>query len=101
MELREGIEVATFAGGCFGVLKQFFRTERVHKAVSGYIGGIVENPTYAAICKGDTGHAEAIRITFDSSIISFGTLLEFSLHDPTTLNRQGNDVGTQYSEILP
>jgi peptide-methionine (S)-S-oxide reductase len=63
--------------------------------VSGYIGGIVENPTYAAICKGD-GHAEAIRITFDSSIISFGTLLELFFATRPTTNRQGNDVGTQY-----
>jgi peptide-methionine (S)-S-oxide reductase len=90
MELREGIEVATFAGGCFGVLKQFFRTERAHKAVSGYIGGIVENPTYAAICKGDTGHAEAIRITFDSSNFFWNTFRVFFTR-PNNLKSSGND----------
>lgn len=104
MELQEGLEVATFAGGCFWCTEAvFLELKGVHSVVSGYIGGEVENPSYAAICKGDTGHAEAIRITFDSNVISFGTLLElfFATHDPTTLNRQGNDVGTQYrSEIF-
>lgn len=104
MELQEGLEVATFAGGCFWCTEAvFLELTGVQSVVSGYIGGAVANPTYAAICKGDTGHAEAIRITFDPTIVSFGTLLElfFATHDPTTLNRQGNDVGTQYrSEIF-
>ena len=104
MELQEVIEVATFAGGCFWCTEAvFLELKGVQSVVSGYIGGEVVNPTYAAICKGDTGHAEAIRITFDSTVISFGKLLElfFATHDPTTLNRQGNDVGTQYrSEIF-
>lgn len=104
MDLQEGIEVATFAGGCFWCTEAvFLELKGVQSVVSGYIGGTVENPTYAAICNGDTGHAEAIRITFDPTVISFGTLLElfFATHDPTTLNRQGNDVGTQYrSEIF-
>lgn len=104
MELREGIEVATFAGGCFWCTEAvFLELKGVHTVVSGYIGGEIENPTYAAICTGQTGHAEAIRITYDASLISFATLLElfFATHDPTTLNRQGNDVGTQYrSEIF-
>ncbi|MDG2432280.1 peptide-methionine (S)-S-oxide reductase MsrA [Flavobacterium sp.] len=104
MDLHEGLEVATLAGGCFWCTEAvFLELKGVHSVVSGYIGGEVENPTYAAICKGDTGHAEAIRITFDLKVISFGTLLElfFATHDPTTLNRQGNDVGTQYrSEIF-
>lgn len=104
MELQNELEVATFAGGCFWCTEAvFLELNGVNKVVSGYIGGKTVNPTYKEICNGDTGHAEAIQITFDPNVISFGELLEifFATHDPTTLNRQGNDVGTQYrSEIF-
>jgi peptide-methionine (S)-S-oxide reductase len=104
MELQNELEVATFAGGCFWCTEAvFLELNGVNKVVSGYIGGKTLNPTYKDICNGDTGHAEAIQITFDPNIISFGELLEifFATHDPTTLNRQGNDIGTQYrSEIF-
>lgn len=104
MELQNELEVATFAGGCFWCTEAvFLELEGVKKVVSGYIGGKTINPTYKDICNGDTGHAEAIQITFDPNTISFGQLLEifFATHDPTTLNRQGNDIGTQYrSEIF-
>lgn len=104
MEKQEGIEVATFAGGCFWCTEALFlELKGVQKVVSGYIGGDTVNPSYAAVCSGETGHAEAIQISFDPNEISFGELLEifFATHDPTTLNRQGNDVGTQYrSEIF-
>ena len=102
--MEQGMEVATFAGGCFWCTEAvFLELNGVKTVVSGYIGGETINPTYADICNGDTGHAEAIQITFDASKISFGELLEifFATHDPTTLNRQGNDIGTQYrSEIF-
>jgi len=104
MEMQEKIEVATFAGGCFWCTEAvFLELNGVQSVVSGYIGGKTINPTYKDICNGDTGHAEAIQITFDSSKITFQELLEifFATHDPTTLNRQGNDSGTQYrSEIF-
>jgi peptide-methionine (S)-S-oxide reductase len=104
MELQEKMEVATFAGGCFWCTEAvFLELNGVKSVISGYIGGKTINPTYKDICNGDTGHAEAIQIEFDSSKISFGELLEvfFATHDPTTLNRQGNDSGTQYrSEIF-
>ena len=103
MELQNELEVATFAGGCFWCTEAvFLELNGVKTVVSGYIGGATTNPTYAAICNGDTGHAEAIQITFDSSKISFGELLEifFATHDPTTLNRQGNDIGTQYRSAI-
>lgn len=104
MELQNELEVATFAGGCFWCTEAvFLELNGVNKVVSGYIGGKTINPTYKDICNGDTGHAEAIQITFDPNIISYGELLEifFATHDPTTLNRQGNDIGTQYrSEIF-
>jgi peptide-methionine (S)-S-oxide reductase len=104
MELQNELEVATFAGGCFWCTEAvFLELNGVNKVVSGYIGGKTINPTYKDICNGDTGHAEAIQITFDPTIISYGELLEifFATHDPTTLNRQGNDIGTQYrSEIF-
>jgi len=104
MEIQDKLEVATFAGGCFWCTEAvFLELEGVKTVTSGYIGGKTINPTYKDICNGDTGHAEAIQITFDPSKISFGELLEvfFATHDPTTLNRQGNDSGTQYrSEIF-
>jgi peptide-methionine (S)-S-oxide reductase len=104
MEIQNGLEVATLAGGCFWCTEAvFLELDGVKKVVSGYIGGNTLNPTYKDICNGDTGHAEAIEITFDPKEVSFGELLEifFATHDPTTLNRQGNDIGTQYrSEIF-
>jgi peptide-methionine (S)-S-oxide reductase len=104
MEIQEKLEIATLAGGCFWCTEALFlELNGVKNVVSGYIGGKTKKPTYAQICEGDTGHAEAIQITFDPKKISYETLLEifFATHDPTTLNRQGNDVGTQYrSEIF-
>ena len=98
-------EIATLAGGCFWCTEAVFNDlEGVSKVESGYIGGTVPNPTYKQVCGGATGHAEAIRITFDPDVIGYDELLDifFHTHDPTTLNRQGNDVGTQYrSAIFP
>ena len=99
------IETATIAGGCFWCTEAVFNDViGVSKVESGYIGGSVENPTYKQVCGGDTGHAEAIRVTYDNDVLSYGDLLDVFLgtHDPTQLNRQGNDVGTQYrSAIFP
>lgn len=98
-------ETAIFAGGCFWCTEAVFQSlEGVDGVESGYIGGDVANPTYKQVCGGDTGHAEAIRIGFDPSVISYADLLDvfFATHDPTQLNRQGNDIGTQYrSAIFP
>ena len=103
--MTDPTETATFAGGCFWCTEAVFKSlAGVQSVESGYIGGSVENPTYKQVCSGDTGHAEAIRITYDPSVISYGDLLDvfFVTHDPTQLNRQGNDVGTQYrSAIFP
>ncbi|KQZ63710.1 peptide methionine sulfoxide reductase [Sphingopyxis sp. Root1497] len=96
-------ETAIFAGGCFWCTEAVFQgLAGVDKVESGYIGGHVVDPTYKQVCGGDTGHAEAIRITFDPAVISYGDLLDvhFATHDPTTLNRQGNDIGTQYRSAL-
>jgi peptide-methionine (S)-S-oxide reductase len=96
-------EIATFGGGCFWCLDGAFRLLRgVQQVVSGYAGGRRPNPTYEQVCTGVTGHAEVVQITFDPSIISYRDLLGvlFTLHDPTTLNRQGNDVGTQYRSVV-
>jgi peptide-methionine (S)-S-oxide reductase len=96
-------QIAIFAGGCFWCTEPVFsQLKGVSKVESGYIGGHTTNPTYKDICNGDTGHAEAIKITFDADVVSFETLLEVFLvsHDPTTLNRQGNDVGTQYRSAV-
>jgi peptide-methionine (S)-S-oxide reductase len=96
---------ATLAGGCFWCTEAVFNDViGVSKVESGYIGGHVANPTYKQVCGGDTGHAEAIRVTFDPDLLSYGDLLDLFLatHDPTQLNRQGNDIGTQYrSAIFP
>jgi len=101
---QKGLETATFAGGCFWCTEAvFLELNGVKTVKSGYIGGTTANPTYSEVSSGETGHAEAIQIEFDPKKISFGELMEifFATHDPTTLNRQGNDVGTQYrSEIF-
>ena len=96
-------ELATLAGGCFWCLEAVFNDLRgVEKVVSGYSGGQVANPTYEQVSSGMTGHAEVVQITFDPQVISFKELLEvfFTIHDPTTLNRQGPDAGTQYRSAI-
>jgi peptide-methionine (S)-S-oxide reductase len=96
-------EIATLAGGCFWCLEAVFDELRgVDEVVSGYMGGHVANPTYRAVCNGNTGHAEVVQISFDPTEISFRNLLDvfFTIHDPTTLNRQGYDVGTQYRSAI-
>ena len=96
-------DIATLAGGCFWCLEAVFDgLKGVASVESGYIGGRVPNPTYEQVCAGVTGHAEAVRIAFDPSVVSFRELLDvfFQIHDPTTLNRQGNDVGTQYRSAI-
>ena len=96
-------EIATLAGGCFWCLEAVFdELKGVETVISGYMGGKAENPTYEQVCGGKTGHAEVVQITFDPAVISFAEILEvfFVIHDPTTLNRQGNDVGTQYRSAV-
>jgi peptide-methionine (S)-S-oxide reductase len=96
-------EVATLGGGCFWCLEAVFEELRgVQKVESGYSGGFVPDPTYRQVCTGTTGHAEVVRVTFDPAVVSFREILEvyFSIHDPTTLNRQGADVGTQYRSVI-
>jgi peptide-methionine (S)-S-oxide reductase len=98
-----GLARATFGGGCFWCTEAVFqKLKGVHSVVSGYTGGSSKNPTYKQICTGTTGHAEAIQITFDPAVVSFEDLLEifWKTHDPTTRNRQGNDVGTQYRSVI-
>lgn len=97
------LETATLAAGCFWCVEAVFDDLRgVEDVVSGYAGGTTENPTYREVCDGRTGHAEVIQIKFDPAEISFKEILEafFTVHDPTTLNRQGNDVGTQYRSAI-
>ena len=96
-------EVATLAGGCFWCLDAVFRDLRgVERVESGYAGGTVPNPSYELVCSGRTGHAEVVQVTYDPAVISFRDLLGvfFAIHDPTTLNRQGGDVGTQYRSAI-
>lgn len=96
-------EQATFAGGCFWCLEAVFeRLRGVERVVSGYTGGDVPSPSYELVCSGTTGHAEAVQITYDPSVIGYRELLDFffAFHDPTTLNRQGPDVGTQYRSAI-
>ena len=96
-------EVATFGGGCFWCLEAAFeQVKGVERVVSGYCGGTTANPTYREVCGGDTGHAEVVQVTFDPAVVSFGDLLDvfFGTHDPTTRNRQGADVGTQYRSAV-
>jgi peptide-methionine (S)-S-oxide reductase len=107
MRMEDGMtqEIATLAGGCFWCVEAVFDDViGVSSVESGYTGGTVANPSYKQVCGGDTGHAEAVRITFDPDVISYDDILDifFHIHDPTQLNRQGNDVGTQYrSAIFP
>lgn len=102
-EPHSGTDQATFGGGCFWCTEAVFQNLKgVSKVVSGYMGGKKPNPTYMEICNGDTGHAEIIQIEFDAEVISFGELLLvfFKTHNPTTLNLQGNDAGTQYRSVI-
>lgn len=103
METDEELETAVFGGGCFWSIEAIFSLLKgVTDAEVGYAGGFKENPTYEQVCQGNTGHAEVVKITFDPNIISYSKLLEvfFYIHDSTTLNRQGNDVGGQYRSII-
>lgn len=97
------IEIATLGGGCFWCTEAVYQQlNGVETVESGYSGGHSPDPTYEQICEGNTGHAEVIRLKFDNSIVSYRDILEifFTIHDPTTLNRQGNDVGTQYRSVI-
>eukprot|EP00764_Aduncisulcus_paluster_P010203 gnl/Carplike_NY0171/3502_a4732_354.p1 GENE.gnl/Carplike_NY0171/3502_a4732_354~~gnl/Carplike_NY0171/3502_a4732_354.p1 ORF type:complete len:186 (-),score=12.80 gnl/Carplike_NY0171/3502_a4732_354:113-646(-) len=101
--MDNNIQIATFGGGCFWCIDAAFRRVKgVLNVSSGYAGGEIENPSYQQICTGLTGHAEVVQLDFDSSVVSYNTLLEmfFTLHDATQLNRQGNDVGTQYRSVI-
>jgi peptide-methionine (S)-S-oxide reductase len=103
MEKRDGLEHATLGGGCFWCLEAvFLELKGVHRVQSGYAGGSVPNPTYEQICSGRTGHAEVVQVDFDPAELSYADLLSvfFAIHDPTTLNRQGADVGTQYRSVI-
>jgi peptide-methionine (S)-S-oxide reductase len=98
-----GIQIATLGGGCFWCLEAVYeQLNGVTRVESGYAGGAVPNPTYQAVCTGRTGHAEVVQVTFEPEVITFEELLSvfFTIHDPTTLNRQGADVGTQYRSAI-
>lgn len=97
------LEVATLGGGCFWCVEAVFDDLKgVHAVESGYMGGRTADPTYEDICGGDTGHAEVVQVSFDPQVVSYADILRvfFAVHDPTTLNRQGNDVGTQYRSVI-
>ncbi|MDO6446528.1 peptide-methionine (S)-S-oxide reductase MsrA [Colwellia sp. 1_MG-2023] len=97
------LEEITLGGGCFWCIENIFaRVKGITKAVSGYANGDIENPTYEQVCSGNTNHAEVVKISFDPTLVSLDTVLDvfFAIHDPTTLNRQGNDIGTQYRSII-
>jgi peptide-methionine (S)-S-oxide reductase len=103
MTEQNKIQTATLAGGCFWCLEAVYKQVRgVTEVSSGYAGGFVANPSYKRVCQGDTGHAEVVQVHFDPAVISFREILEvfFSIHDPTTRNRQGADVGTQYRSAI-
>lgn len=96
-------EIATLGGGCFWCLEAVYQELKgVLQVESGYTGGQVPNPTYAQVCEGKTGHAEVVRVSFDPQLVSYREILEvfFTIHDPTTVNRQGNDVGPQYRSVI-
>ena len=96
-------QVATLGGGCFWCLEAVYELVRgAERVVSGYAGGQVDAPSYEAVCRGETGHAEVVQVTFDDAVLSFVEVLQvfFGTHDPTTLNRQGGDVGTQYRSVI-
>ena len=96
-------EIATLAGGCFWCLEAVYKDlAGIDSVVSGYMGGHVDNPTYRQVCGGDTGHAEVVQIAFDPAVVTYDQLLDvfFTIHDPTQLNRQGNDIGTQYRSAI-
>ena len=100
---QKTLEVATLGGGCFWCLEAVYVELRgVEKVVSGYAGGHVKHPTYREVCSGATGHAEVVQVSFDPAVISYADILRvfFTIHDPTTLNRQGADVGTQYRSAI-
>lgn len=97
------LQQAIFGGGCFWCIEAVFqRVQGVESAVSGYMGGVNPNPTYKQVCNGDTGHVEVVKISFNPEQVSYRELLDifFTVHDPTTLNRQGNDAGTQYRSVI-
>jgi peptide-methionine (S)-S-oxide reductase len=101
--MSTNLQTATLAGGCFWCLEAVYdELKGVHSVESGYAGGHVDNPSYRAVCSGTTGHAEVVQIRFDPNIVSYRDLLNvfFTIHDPTTLNRQGADIGTQYRSAI-
>ncbi len=101
--MNTNLQTATLAGGCFWCLEAVYdEIKGVHSVESGYSGGHVENPSYRAVCTGNTGHAETVQIHFDPNVVSYRDLLNvfFTIHDPTTLNRQGADIGTQYRSAI-
>jgi len=101
--MNTNLQTATLAGGCFWCLEAVYdEIKGVQGVESGYAGGQMDNPTYRAVCNGDTGHAEVIQVHFDPNVVSYRDLLNvfFAIHDPTTLNRQGADVGTQYRSAI-
>jgi peptide-methionine (S)-S-oxide reductase len=103
MNQTNSLELATLGGGCFWCLEAvYLQLQGVEKVVSGYSGGSVANPSYQLVCTGSTGHAEVVQISYDPSIVSFKEILQvfFTIHDPTTLNRQGNDIGSQYRSVI-
>ena len=103
MSNENHLETATLGAGCFWCVEAvFLHLKGVESVQSGYSGGTVKNPAYREVCRGTTGHAEVVQITFDPAVISFAQVLEvfFAVHDPTTLNRQGGDVGTQYRSAI-
>ena len=103
MTQQSATEVAILGGGCFWCLEAVYLEARgIQRVESGYMGGEAANPTYEQVCAGTTGHAEVVRLEFDPNVISYRDILEifFTIHDPTTMNRQGNDVGTQYRSVI-
>ncbi|MBL4942097.1 MAG: peptide-methionine (S)-S-oxide reductase MsrA [Colwellia sp.] len=100
---NNGLQLTTLAGGCFWCIEgAFTQVQGIHSAISGYMGGHTDNPSYEEICTGKSGHAEVVQLNFDAAIISYQEVLEifFTLHDPTQLNRQGNDIGSQYRSAI-